>query len=161
MAAEDHVLREHLVALLKGGQAHADIDTALKGFPVDKAGDRPAGLPYSAWQLLEHMRISVADILDFSTNPEYEEMSFPDDYWPKDAKPPSPEAWSRSVKALHADFAQFEKQIRDPASNLYAAIPWAKEGQTLLREVLLAADHTSYHLGEFIVLRRLLGAWKK
>jgi hypothetical protein len=161
MASDDHVLREHLVALLKGGQAHVDLDTALKGFPVDKAGDRPAGLPYSAWQLLEHMRIAVADILDFSTNPEYVDLSWPDDYWPKETRPPSDEAWSKSVQALHADLAEFEKLIQDPASNLYATIPWGKEGQTLLREVLIAAGHTSYHLGEFIVLRRLLGAWKK
>jgi hypothetical protein len=161
MAAEDRVLREQLVALLKGKQAHVDIGTALAGFPVEKAGDRPNGLPYSAWQLLEHMRITLADLLEFATKSEYKERPWPEAYWPKEVAPSSPDAWSRSVKALHADLADFEKLIKDPESNLYSTIPWGAEGQTLLREVLLAADHTSYHTGEFIVLRRLLGAWNK
>ena len=159
MASDDRVLREQLVNLLKGKQAHADIGSALAGFPVEKAGDRPNGLPYSAWQLLEHMRITLADLLDFATNSEYKERPWPASYWPKEVAPASVDAWSKSVKALHADLAAFEKLIRDPGSNLYSTIPWGAEGQTLLREVLLAADHTSYHTGEFIVLRRLLGAW--
>ncbi len=161
MASDDGILRKQLVSLLKGKQAHADIGTAVADFPVEKAGDRPNGLPYSAWQLLEHMRITLADLLDFSTSSEYKERPWPASYWPKEVRPPSPDAWSTSVTALHADLAAFEKLIQDPASNLYSTIPWGAEDQTLLREVLLAADHTSYHTGEFIVLRRLLGEWNK
>ncbi len=158
--AEDHALREQLVHLLKGGQAHAGIDAALAGFPVDRAGERPHGLPYSAWQLLEHMRIALNDLLEFATNSHYRERQWPEDYWPKQPAPPSPDAWQTSVNALRADLAEFERLIRNRDSNLYSPIPWGRNNETLLREVLLAADHTSYHLGEFILLRRLLGLWR-
>ena len=129
-------------------------------FPFEKAGERPAGLPYSAWQLLEHIRITLADLLDFSTNSEYKERAWPDSYWSKETAPTSPQAWDQSVKAVHADLEAFQSLIQNPASNLYSTLPWGAENQTLLREVLLAADHTSYHTGELIVLRRLLGVWK-
>ncbi len=160
MAADDEALREQLVNLLKGGQAHADVSSALDNFPMERAGDRPYGLPYSAWQLLEHMRIAVHDLLDFSTDSNYQEKKWPDDYWPKETAPSSAEAWNTSIRGLEADFKSFEDLVKDPESNLYASIPWGKHGETLLREILLVADHTSYHTGELIVLRRLLGAWK-
>ncbi len=159
-AADDRALREQLVNLLKGGQAHADLGSAIAGFPVERAGERPHGIPYSAWQLLEHMRIALGDLLNFSTNSGYLELQWPDAYWPKDPAPPSPDAWQQSVNALRADLDAFEALVHNPNSNLYDTIPWGKHGETLLREVLLAADHTSYHLGEFILLRRLLGVWK-
>ena len=106
------------------------------------------------------MRIALRDIWDFSTNDKYVEKKWPDDYWPATAEPPSKEAWKESVRALKEDLEAFEELIRNPDSNLYAQIPWGKEDQTLLREVLLAADHNSYHVGELVFLRRILGAWK-
>ena len=106
------------------------------------------------------MRFTLRDLWDFSTNDKYVEKKWPDDYWPTSPEPPSKEAWHDSVRALEEDLAAFEKLVKDPHSNLYAKIPWGEKGQTLLREVLLAADHTSYHTGELVFLRRLLGAWK-
>ena len=161
MTPEDNALRHQLAALLKGGQAHTDLAAAVADFPVKLAGERPHGLPYSAWQLVEHMRIATKDLLDFATNPEYQELKWPDDYWPKNAAPDSTAAWEQSIRALSADLDAFTKLVEDPGSNLYDTIPWGKKKETLLREVLLAADHTSYHTGELIVLRRLLGIWKK
>jgi hypothetical protein len=160
MPIEDSVLRAQLIALLQGGQAHADVASALADFPVELAGERPHGLPYSAWELLEHMRIALRDLLEFVTNSEYLAPKWPDDYWPKEPKPSSPEAWDASVAGLQADLHAFVEIVVDTNSNLYDTIPWADDKQTLLREVLLAADHTSYHLGELVVLRRLLGIWK-
>jgi uncharacterized damage-inducible protein DinB len=159
MAADDRVLREQLTTLLKGGQAHTPVGKAIAGFPEHLRGERPQGIPYSGWQLLEHMRIAVSDLLDFATNSEYREKKWPEDYWPKEAAPPSAEAWERSARALVADLDEFARLVHDPNSNLYDTIPWGKHGETLLREVLLAADHTAYHTGELIVLRRLLGCW--
>ena len=158
--ADDAALREQLVALLKGGQAHATLSDAVADFPVDRISERPAGIPYSAWQLLEHIRITLHDLLEFATNPEYVELEWPAAYWPKSAAPGPDESWKATIKAIHADLKSFEALVHSPESNLYATIPWSKNNETLLREVLLAADHTSYHLGEMILLRRALGIWK-
>jgi uncharacterized damage-inducible protein DinB len=160
MPDNDASLRDHLVELLLGGNAHVDVLTALKGIPQKLYGAKPENSPHSAWELLEHMRIALRDLWDFSTNAEYAERSWPDDYWPATAEPPSKEAWQSSVRALKEDLEAFRKLIKNPKSNLYAQIPWGKKDQTLLREVLLAADHTSYHTGELVLLRRILGAWK-
>ncbi len=158
--ADNSSLREQLVALLKGGQAHATLSEAVANFPVDRISERPAGSPYSAWQLLEHIRITLHDLMEFATNSEYVELEWPAGYWPKDAAPGPDESWKATVKAIQADMKRFEALVHSPDSNLYAVIPWGKNGETLLREVLLAADHTSYHLGELILLRRVLGIWK-
>jgi hypothetical protein len=158
--ADDSLLRQHLVALLKGGQAHATLSDAVADFPADRISEQPPGLPYSAWQLLEHIRITLHDLLEFATSPEYVELEWPAGYWPKSAAPESDESWKATVKAIQADMKNFEALVHSPESNLYATIPWGKNNETLLREVLLAADHTSYHLGELILLRRLLGIWK-
>ena len=160
MPENDAALREQLFQLLNGGNAHVDVLAALKDFPAKLYGARPEHAPHSAWELLEHMRIALRDLWDFSTNPEYVEKKWPDDYWPASAEPPSEDAWYGSVRALKEDLAAFGRLVKDPNSNLYAQIPWGKDEQTLLREVLLAADHTSYHTGELVFLRRLLGAWK-
>jgi DinB superfamily len=157
---DDAALREQLVALLKGGQAHATFSDAVAHFPANRISDRPAGTPYSAWQLIEHIRITLHDLLEFVTNSNYVELEWPDGYWPKDAAPEKGESWDATVKAIHADMKNFELLVQSPDSNLYATIPWGKNGETLLREVLLAADHTSYHVGELILLRRVLGIWK-
>ena len=157
---DDAALREQLVALLKGGQAHATLSDAVAHFPANRIGERPAGVPYSAWQLVEHIRITLHDLLEFVTNSEYAELDWPSEYWPENAAPGKDESWNAAVKAIHEDMQSFEALVHSPDSNLYAAIPWGKNGETLLREVLLAADHTSYHLGELILLRRMLGIWK-
>jgi hypothetical protein len=156
---EDRALREQLVKFLSGGEAHAEFKDVLNDFPVAARGAVPKGAEHSAWQELEHIRIALHDLLDFSTNPNYVAMKWPDDYWPREAAPKSDAAWDASVRAVKKDMADFEKLVGDPESNLYATIPWG-EGQTLLREVLIAGQHTSYHLGQIVLLRRLLGAWK-
>jgi DinB superfamily len=155
----DALLRNHLIELLRGGSAHVETLAALKDFPPKLYGVKPEKAPHSAWELLEHMRISLRDLWEFSTNPEYVEKNWPEDYWPASVAPPSKDAWDESIRALKEDLAAFEKLIKDPASNLYAQIPWGKKDQTLLREFLLAADHNSYHTGEIVFLRRILGAW--
>jgi hypothetical protein len=157
---DDASLRKQLVALLSGGQAHATVTDAVSGFPLDLIGERPAGIPYSAWQLLEHIRITLHDLLEFATHSKYVELEWPSAYWPENAAPGKDESWNATIKAIQADMKSFEALVRSPNSNLYATIPWGKNGETLLREVLLAADHTSYHVGELILLRRVLGIWK-
>lgn len=157
---DDAALRSQLAALLQGGQAHATLAAAVAHFPADRIGEQPAGLPYSPWQLLEHMRITLRDLLEFATNPEYVELDWPADYWPKHAAPGDDESWRETVRAIQADLKSLEALVHSPQSNLYATIPWGTKGETLLREVLLAADHTSYHVGELVLLRRLMGIWK-
>lgn len=156
----DKALRQQLAALLQDGQAHTTLADAVAHFPADRIGERPAGLPYSAWQLVEHMRITLHDLLEFATNPEYVELDWPADYWPKNATPSESESWNETVRATQADLKSFEALVHSSQSNLYATIPWGTKGETLLREVLLAADHTSYHVGELVLLRRLMGIWK-
>jgi uncharacterized damage-inducible protein DinB len=156
--AETRLLREQLHELMCSGNAHADIDTVLGSFPIQLAGKRPANTPYTIWQLLEHMRLTVHDLLEFSTNSEYLAPRWPEDYWPSTEAPKTAEEWDFSVKALKADCKAIAKLATDSESNLYAQIPWG-QGQTLLREILLAADHTSYHLGQIVLLRKQLGAW--
>jgi hypothetical protein len=160
MSADDKALRDHLLELLRGGSAHVDLATVLDDFPEKLTGGKLENTPYTPWQLLEHIRFTVNDLLVFSTDPQYAAPNWPEDYWPAKNGAASEGEWKKSVKALKADFAAFEKLLQDPDSNLYAKIPWG-EGQTLLREIILACDHTSYHLGEMVLLRRQLGAWKK
>lgn len=158
--ADDRALRAQLVEFLRGGSAHAELKAVLDDFPKEMLGAKPKGAPHSAWQLLEHIRIALDDLLEFSTNSNYVAPQWPAEYWPKQDAPPSGEAWDASVKAVKKGMSEFEKLIGNPDSNLYATIPWG-EGQTLLREVLLAGQHTSYHLGQMVLLRRELGAWKE
>ncbi len=160
MPENQAVLREQLFQLLCGANAHVDVLSAFKDFPVEHYGTKPEGAPHSAWELLEHMRIALRDIWDFSTHPEYVEPKWPDDYWPASAEPPTKNAWRTSLKALEEDLAAFGELVKNPASNLFAQIPWGNKDQTLLREVLLAADHNSYHAGEVVFLRRILGIWQ-
>lgn len=161
MTTQEKALRAHLAALLKGGQAHATFTHAVADFPIERAGEKPQNAPYSAWELLEHIRISLHDLLDFSTDSDYVDKDWPADYWPKSASPSGSEEWQESVRAVESDLKDFEALIQNPSSNLYATVPWGKNRETLLREVLIAADHTSYHVGELILLRKLMGAWTK
>ena len=151
-------MREHVAKLLEWEDAHANFSSAVAGLPEALRGKQPSGLPYSPWQLLEHLRITQHDILDFCVNPKYEELSWPKDYWPPSAEPPSRDAWARSISAFERDRAALQQLSRNPAVNLESTIPHG-QGQTYLRELLLAADHAAYHIGELIVVRRLLGAW--
>jgi hypothetical protein len=156
-------LRKELKGLLEGGQAHATFDDAASGFPEPLRGVVPEGLPYSAWQILEHLRIAQHDILDFSSNTDgsYKELKWPEAYWPKSAEPPSEDAWGHSIAQIRADRKSFEKLLVGAKdAELVRPFAWG-DGQTLLREALLIADHAAYHVGEIIVIRRLLGAWKK
>ena len=153
-------IRKQLTALLRGGQAHATFDEAVKDFPAKHRGTVPANLPYSAWQLLEHMRIALHDILDFSAPPTggYQHIAWPDGYWPKSPAPPTPHAWDATIAAIRQDLETFEALITRPQADLYKPFRWG-EGQNLLREALLIADHNAYHLGQLVVIRRLLRDW--
>jgi hypothetical protein len=159
---EHKPLRDQLVALLRGGQAHVTFDEAIKDFPADLRGRVPENLPYSAWQILEHLRITQRDILNFSAPPTggYQHIAWPDDYWPKSTEPPTAHSWDQTIAAIRKDAEHFEALITKPEADLFKPFRWG-DGQNLLREALLIADHNAYHLGELVVLRRLLGAWKK
>ena len=159
MNNEDKFLRAHLLELLDGGQAHAKFDNVVADFPPKRRGEVPTGLPHSAWMLLEHMRIAQWDILEFSRNSKYEEMKWPDDYWPKSPAPPGAATWDKSLKSFQDDLDAMKKLVNDPKMDLFARIPWGS-GQTILRETLLIADHNSHHLGQLIDVRRILGIWK-
>lgn len=148
-------LREHLANLLRMKGAHITFHDAVKDFPPRLQGVRPPGAPHSAWQLLEHMRISQEDILDFSRNPEYREKKWPDDYWPAEEAPPDEAAWEKSVQQFQHDLKEMQALVADTKHDLLAAIPHGKS-QTLLREALLAADHNAYHLGQLMFLRKML-----
>jgi uncharacterized damage-inducible protein DinB len=150
--------RAQLINGLAGKGAHIDFDSAVAHFPAKLRGKRPEGAPHSAWQLLEHMRIAQADILDFCLNSNYEELNWPADYWPKETGPESDAAWEQSIKQFHRDLKAILDLVADPARDLHSKIPHG-DGQTLFREALLVIDHNSYHLGQIVVLRHLLGIW--
>lgn len=152
-------LRQHVINLLKGGNAHATFDDAVKNFPLELRGKKPKGAEYSAWQLLEHLRIAQWDILEFSRNPKHQSPPWPSGYWPAKLQPPDDKAWHKSIRAFRRDLKKLCDMVADEAVDLFARIPHG-EGQTVLREALLAADHNAYHIGQFVLVRRLLGAWK-
>ena len=154
MASPDP-LRKHLVDLLRMKGAHLSFEETVERFPVELRGIKPKGAPHTPWQLLEHMRIAQWDILDFSRNPDYKEMKFPDDYWPKTEGPPDGAAWDESIQQFQQDLKAMEKLISDPHVDLTARLPHGT-GQTLLREALLVADHNAYHLGQLVMVRKML-----
>jgi hypothetical protein len=157
MGHEDR-LREHLLDLLGGGHAHLNFEAAIAGLPPESRGARPAGLPHTPWRLLEHLRIAPWDILRFCIDPHHVSPEFPEGYWPIGDAPPDPDAWDRSIAAFRADLKAMMDLVADPATDLFAALPHG-QGQTVLREALLVADHNAYHLGQLVTVRRLLGAW--
>jgi hypothetical protein len=157
--ANEERLRQQLVSLIGEGNAHATFEKAIAELPPDLRGKRPDGLPHSPWELLEHLRIAQWDILDFSRNPSYKEQKWPDDYWPRSPAPPSDAAWEESVAAFRRDQKEMIALVTDPATDLYAKIPHGN-GQTILREALLVADHNAYHVGQLVLVRQLLGAWR-
>ena len=158
MSTNVDAIRQQLVAALGWKDAHVDFDAAVDGIPPDKRGARPHGLPYSAWQLIEHLRLAQHDILDFCVNPDYEELAWPADYWPASPEPPDSDAWEASIRRYRDDRAAVQRLAADPSIDLAATIPHG-QGQTYGREVLLILDHTAYHLGELVLLRRVLGVW--
>lgn len=151
-------VREHVVSLLIGGHAHVSFDDVIKDFPGKLRGAKPAGAPYSAWELLEHMRLALWDILEFSRDARHVSPQWPEGYWPK-SKKPSPSAWNSSITSFRKDLKAMIALVENPKTDLYARIPHGT-GQTILREALLVADHNAYHLGQLVLLRRLLGSWK-
>jgi hypothetical protein len=154
--ATDSSLRQHIVYLLEGEGAHLSVDEAVKRFPVALRGVKPAGAPHTAWQLVEHMRLAQWDILEFSRNAKHVSPKFPDGYWPESEAPPAARAWSQSLRALHADLQAMIALVKKPSTDLFARIPHG-DGQTILREALLVADHNAYHLGQLVLLRQTLG----
>ena len=151
-------MRDQLAKSLDWGEAHVDFDKAVAGLAPRLRGQRPAGLPHSPWQILEHLRIAQHDILDFALNPKYEQLKWPDDYWPDAPEPPDAAAWDNSVAAFVRDREAVKRLATDPTIDLAARIPHGT-GQTYLRAVVLILDHNAYHVGELVTVRRLLGAW--
>jgi hypothetical protein len=154
----DQKLREHVLYLLRGGGAHIDFDGAVADLAPELRGARPPSVPHTPWRLIEHMRIAQWDILEFCRNPQHKSPEFPAGYWPADDAPPSAAAWEESVERFRADHQAVEDLVADANVDLFAPIPHG-DGQTILREALLVADHNAYHIGQLIVVRRALGAW--
>jgi DinB superfamily len=159
MLMDDKTIREYLRKLLSWSEGHVDWKKALAGMPRASRGERPKGAPHSAWELLEHVRIAQWDILNFSRDPKHVSPDFPSGYWPATSAPPSDAAWEKSVKSFQSDMEAMGKLIADSKTDLAAPIPHGS-GQTILREALLLADHNAYHLGQFVLVRRLLGNWQ-
>mgnify|MGYP002622882603 FL=1 len=157
--AVDQSVRDHLVYLLKGGGAHLHFDQAIADLPEELRGAKIPGVSHTPWRLLEHMRIAQWDILEFSRNPKHVSPEFPDGYWPEGDAPPKSDAWDGSVAKFKSDLQAMIDLVADPATDLYATILHG-DGQTILREALLVADHNAYHLGQLVVLRKALGTWE-
>jgi len=156
----DTPVREQLRRLLEWGDGHVTFDAAVADIPPELRGRQPTGLPYSPWQLIEHMRRTQWDILEFCRNTNYEELKWPNDYWPRSVAPSSPVAWDESIREFKANRKELQDLTMAPRIDLTAKIPHGK-GQTYLREIVLAADHTAYHIGQLVLGRRLLGIWKR
>jgi hypothetical protein len=156
MARNDDALREHLSLALSWESAHMGLEAAVKGLPAHLRGTRPRGLAHSPWELLEHIRLAQRDLLDFCRDPGYVEGDWPDAYWPKAPAPPSPRAWKASLEAIAADREAFQYFVKT-APDLLAAVP-SRPGKSILRSVLLAIDHTAYHAGQLVLVRKILGA---
>jgi hypothetical protein len=155
---KDKALRAHVVYLLADGGAHAKFDEVIAGIPPKLRGEKPDGVPHSLWMLLEHMRIAQWDILEFSRNANHVSPKWPEGYWPRTEALPNLAAWNASIKKFRQDLKAMQDLVRNPKTNLFARIAWG-DGQTILREALLVADHNAYHLGQMLDVRRLLGAW--
>lgn len=155
----DKSLREHLIYLLSGGGAHLSFDDAVKDLPENLRGVTYGGFPHSAWMLLEHLRLAQWDILEFSRNTKHKSPAWPEGYWPQTEAPENPAAWDKSVAQFRKDLKAMQDLVANPKTDLYARVPWG-DGQTILREALLLADHNAYHLGQLVDVRRLLGAWE-
>lgn len=154
----DKNLRNHVINLLQGGHAYATFDTIVKNFPFEMTGKKPKGFDHSAWQLLEHIRIAQWDIVEFSLTADHISPKWPEEYWPKESTPASEKNWQNSVKAIKTDLKKMQDLVANPKTDLFAKIPHGT-GQTILREALLIVDHNAYHLGQIVMLRKILGIW--
>jgi hypothetical protein len=152
-------LRKELVELLGGGNAHAKFEDVIKDLPPKLRGTKPEKFPHSPWMILEHLRIAQSDILEFSRNPKHKSPNWPEGYWPKVATPLNASAWNKSVQEFRRDLKALQALVASPKTDLFAPIAWG-DGQTILREALLAADHNAYHLAQMVDVRRLLGTWE-
>ena len=159
MKSTDTVIREQLIELLRGGGAHLTFDEAIADLPPELRGGKPPGQPHTPWRLVEHMRIAQHDILQFSRKEKHKSPKWPDEYWPRGDAPGSPGEWDAAVRQFRADQNAMQQMVSNPATDLLAPIPHGA-GQTIFREAMLLADHTAYHLGQLIIVRRLLGAWE-
>ena len=155
---QNRALRDHLLYLLRGGGAHVGFEKTVGGLPPELRGKKAPGLPHTIWQLLEHLRLAQWDILEFSRSRDHVSPDFPEGYWPQTEAPPDNAAWDRTLESFRQDLKAMQALVDDPATDLYAKIPWG-DGQTLLREALLTADHNAYHLGQIVNVRQALGAW--
>lgn len=151
-------LRKELLSYIEKAHTHGTFADIVKDFPEKLMNEKPAGLPYSFWQMLEHIRISQFDMIDFLKNPDYKELEWPKDYWPPESEKATAEMWNESVKQYAEDIEKLRKIIEDPETDFFAPIPHGT-GQTILKEVLQIIDHASYHLGQLLVMRRLVGEW--
>ena len=156
----DRALRDHVVALLAEGHAHVTFTDAIAHLPAALRGAKPPGQPFTLWRLLEHIRISQWDIVEFTKSAKHVSPQWPAGYWPASDAPPDAAAWDKSVAQVERDLEEMLRLVRDPKVDLYARIPHGT-GQTPLREALVLADHNSYHVGQLVLVRRLLGAWKE
>jgi len=147
-----------LLEQLEGRNAHVDFNQAVQGLTFKQSGIRVEGIPHTIWELIEHIRIGQEDILEFCKNPDYDALDWPDDYWPERSKPESQEGFEESVQAVQDGIAEMRELIRDPQNNLQHPFPHG-DGQTLFREAMLIVDHNAYHIGQIVLIRRLLGSW--
>lgn len=154
----DKDLRNHLLNLLQGGHAFVPFETAVENFPFEMTGTKPAGFDHSAWKLLEHIRITQWDIVEFSVSADHVSPKWPEEHWPKEDAPASVKDWRNSVESIKRDLRKMEAIVSDPATDLFAKIPHGT-GQTILREALLIAEHNAYHIGQLLMLRKILGIW--
>jgi hypothetical protein len=154
----DDVLRQHLVWLLQSGDAHMPLEDAVAAFPLGRINEVFPQGTYSAWALLEHLRLTQWDILDFVTNPAYQERAWPQEYWPAAEQQATAADWQRTLAAFVQDRAELVRIVEDPQTNLYRSLAHGS-GQTILREILLVADHNAYHIGEFAIMRQVMGTW--
>jgi hypothetical protein len=156
---QDQPLRDHLLELLRGGHAHLRLDKALADLPPELRGAKAPGLPHTIWQLLEHLRLAQWDILEFSRDPKHVSPDWPAGYWPKTEAPADDAAWEKSLESFHRDLQAMQDLVADPKTDLVAKLPWG-DGQTVLREAMMLADHNAYHLGQIVSVRQALGAWE-
>jgi hypothetical protein len=156
---QTQILRDHLLELLKGGHGHATFDKAVEDLPANLRGAKASGLPHTVWQLVEHLRIAQWDILEFSRDKDHVSPDFPKGYWPETTEPPDEAAWEKSVETFRKDLQAVQDLVADPKTDLYAKLPWG-DGQIVLREAMLVADHNAYHVAQIVSVRQVLGAWE-
>ena len=155
---KDDVVRKQLLALLGGGNAHIGFDRVVTEFPLERINSRLPNIPYSAWELLEHLRIAQWDILEFIRNPDHVSPKWPEGYWPENEGPSDDSTWTKSVEQFQEDLLEMQSLVANPDTDLFEKIPHGK-GQNILREALLLADHNAYHVGQLVLLRKIMGAW--